>query len=123
MLIKWENFGAFLSWFVRWENILTGDVLNKFYCITLCTKAQIVLIYLVVHWDMPFLHTSAKYTFILCFLSFCVGSEHVTVGGIAPFLQVKLNKKYVSDIWDTDRCLIWRICQHLKNVEVKGLNA
>jgi hypothetical protein len=33
MLIKWENFGAFLSWLLKQEIFLTGDVLNKFYCI------------------------------------------------------------------------------------------
>jgi hypothetical protein len=33
MLIKWENFGAFLSWLLRWEIFLTGDFLNEFYCI------------------------------------------------------------------------------------------
>jgi hypothetical protein len=33
MLIKWENFGAFLSWLLRREIFLTGDFLNKFYCI------------------------------------------------------------------------------------------
>jgi hypothetical protein len=27
MLVKWESFRAFLSWPLRWENILTGDVL------------------------------------------------------------------------------------------------
>jgi hypothetical protein len=32
MLIKWENFGAFLSWLLRLEIFLTGDFLNKFYC-------------------------------------------------------------------------------------------
>jgi hypothetical protein len=31
MLIKWENFGAFLFGFLRWEHFLTRDVLNKFY--------------------------------------------------------------------------------------------
>jgi hypothetical protein len=35
MLIKWENAGAFLFHLLREENILTGDVLNKFYCILL----------------------------------------------------------------------------------------
>jgi hypothetical protein len=33
MLIKLENFGAFLFRLLRWENILSGDVLNEFYCI------------------------------------------------------------------------------------------
>jgi hypothetical protein len=32
MLIKWENFGAFLSGLLRWEIFLTEDVLNEFYC-------------------------------------------------------------------------------------------
>jgi hypothetical protein len=32
MLIKWENFGAFLSWRLSRENILTGDVLSEFHC-------------------------------------------------------------------------------------------
>jgi hypothetical protein len=32
MLIKWENFGSFLSWLPRQEIFLTKDVLNKFYC-------------------------------------------------------------------------------------------
>ena len=35
MLIKWENFGAFLSWCLRWENILTGDIWSEFHCITI----------------------------------------------------------------------------------------
>jgi hypothetical protein len=29
MLIKWENFGAFLSWLLRWEGVLTDDVLKQ----------------------------------------------------------------------------------------------
>jgi hypothetical protein len=33
MLIKWENFDAFLSWLLRWEIFLTRDFLNEFYCI------------------------------------------------------------------------------------------
>jgi hypothetical protein len=33
MLIKWEKFGAFLFWLLKRENILTGDILNEFYCI------------------------------------------------------------------------------------------
>jgi hypothetical protein len=33
MLTKWENFDAFLFWLLRQENVLTGDVLNEFYCI------------------------------------------------------------------------------------------
>jgi hypothetical protein len=32
MLIKWENFGAFLSQLLRREIFLTGDFLNEFYC-------------------------------------------------------------------------------------------
>jgi hypothetical protein len=32
MLIKWENFGAFLSWLLRQEIFLTGNFLNEFYC-------------------------------------------------------------------------------------------
>jgi hypothetical protein len=32
MLIKWENFGALLPRLLMWENILTGDILNGFYC-------------------------------------------------------------------------------------------
>jgi hypothetical protein len=32
ILIKWENFGAFLSWLLRREIFLTGDSINKFYC-------------------------------------------------------------------------------------------
>jgi hypothetical protein len=32
MLIKWENFGAFLSLLLRLEIFLTGDILNEFYC-------------------------------------------------------------------------------------------
>jgi hypothetical protein len=35
MLIKCENFGAFLSRLLRQEIFLTGDVLNEFYCISL----------------------------------------------------------------------------------------
>jgi hypothetical protein len=35
MLIKRENFGPFLSWILRWENFLTQDILDKFYCICL----------------------------------------------------------------------------------------
>jgi hypothetical protein len=33
MLIKYENFGAFLFWLLRQENFLTRDALNKSYCI------------------------------------------------------------------------------------------
>jgi hypothetical protein len=33
MLIQWENFGAFLSWLLRREIFLTGDILNEFYYI------------------------------------------------------------------------------------------
>jgi hypothetical protein len=33
MLINWEKFGAFLSWLLRQEIFLTGDILNEFYCI------------------------------------------------------------------------------------------
>jgi hypothetical protein len=33
MLIKWENFGAFLSWLLRREIFLTGFFLSKFHCI------------------------------------------------------------------------------------------
>jgi hypothetical protein len=33
MLIKLESFGAFLSWLLRREMFLTGDVVNEFYCI------------------------------------------------------------------------------------------
>jgi hypothetical protein len=33
ILIKPENFGAFLSLCFRWENILTRDVLKEFYCV------------------------------------------------------------------------------------------
>jgi hypothetical protein len=36
MLIRWENFGAFLSWCLTQENILTRDVLNEFYCMYYC---------------------------------------------------------------------------------------
>jgi hypothetical protein len=32
MLIKFENFGAFLFWLLRRENVLTRDILNEFYC-------------------------------------------------------------------------------------------
>jgi hypothetical protein len=32
MLMKWENFGAFLSRFLRWVIFLTGDILKEFYC-------------------------------------------------------------------------------------------
>jgi hypothetical protein len=32
MLIKWQNFGALLSRHLRRKNVLTGNVLNKFYC-------------------------------------------------------------------------------------------
>ena len=32
MLIKWENFGAFLSCRLRWENTLTRDILREFHC-------------------------------------------------------------------------------------------
>jgi hypothetical protein len=31
--MKWENFGAFLSWLLRWEIFLTGFFLSKFRCI------------------------------------------------------------------------------------------
>jgi hypothetical protein len=31
MLIKWENFGALLSWLLRQEIFLTRDLLNEFY--------------------------------------------------------------------------------------------
>jgi hypothetical protein len=31
MLIKWENFGAFLSWLLRREIFLIGDVLSQFH--------------------------------------------------------------------------------------------
>jgi hypothetical protein len=30
MLIRWVNFGAFLSGLLRWEIFLTGDFLNEF---------------------------------------------------------------------------------------------
>jgi hypothetical protein len=32
ILMKWENFGAFLSWLVRWEIFLTGFFLSEFHC-------------------------------------------------------------------------------------------
>jgi hypothetical protein len=35
MLIKWENFGAFLSLRLGQKNILTGDILSKFHCISM----------------------------------------------------------------------------------------
>jgi hypothetical protein len=39
MLIKWENFGAFLSRLFVQENILTGDVLKvSFAVVHLCTR-------------------------------------------------------------------------------------
>jgi hypothetical protein len=41
--------------------------------------------YIVVHWGILFVHCSAKYTFVLWFLNFCVCSEHVTAGGFEPF--------------------------------------
>jgi hypothetical protein len=30
--MKWENFGAFLSWLLRREIILTGFFLSEFHC-------------------------------------------------------------------------------------------
>jgi hypothetical protein len=47
MLIKWENFGAFLFGLLRWENVLTGDAFNEFYCnccprgLMMCVKGEI----------------------------------------------------------------------------------
>jgi hypothetical protein len=38
MLIKWENSGAFLSWLLRLEIFLTGDILNEFYRILTTPK-------------------------------------------------------------------------------------
>jgi hypothetical protein len=54
MLIKWSNFGDILSWRLRRENILTGDVLNEFYCILMYVSVvnPDLLIYHRV-WDTP----------------------------------------------------------------------
>jgi hypothetical protein len=54
MLIKWENFGAFLSSLLRQEIFLTGEVLSEFHCtlyvvkivfVTLCRFYIVMLIY------------------------------------------------------------------------------
>jgi hypothetical protein len=58
MLIKWENFGAFLSWLRRWEIFLTGDFLNKFYCI---------LLWICGNWGICWL-VLEKYFSFLCYL-------------------------------------------------------
>jgi hypothetical protein len=45
MLIKWENFGAFLSCLLRREIFLTGDFLNEFnYYYFLCL--YVIIFYL-----------------------------------------------------------------------------
>jgi hypothetical protein len=46
MLIKWENFGAFLFWRLRRENVLTRDVLNEFYCTFDIVMYMLVYIFL-----------------------------------------------------------------------------
>jgi hypothetical protein len=38
ILMKWENFGAFLSWFLRREIFLTGYFLSEFHCVLLPYK-------------------------------------------------------------------------------------
>jgi hypothetical protein len=40
MLIKWENFGAFLSRILTRENILARDMLNEFYCTFIYNNAS-----------------------------------------------------------------------------------
>jgi hypothetical protein len=44
MLIKWKNFGAFLSWLLRREIFLTEFFLSEFYCIQL-----LIYLYLYTH--------------------------------------------------------------------------
>jgi hypothetical protein len=60
ILMKWENFGAFLSWFLRQEIFLTGFFLSEFHCICIILRPSKEVSYMVGMMVLePFCHLSA----------------------------------------------------------------